>query len=373
MSRFFLHLCFGAVILSESSGRLPSASPAPFVGDCPEQRCFLDSLKAGAAACGLSDCRVLCAVSGGADSVALTAGLCRLSDELRIEVVIAHLNHHLRGAESDADAEWVEAFGRQLGVPVVVRSLDVAGRAASHSETIEEAARHLRYSALIEIAIEHRCRAVATGHNADDLVETVLHHIVRGTGLTGLRGMPQTRLLTRGTDETSQEIQLVRPLLRVTRQEIAQWLTSAGFAHRTDATNADSAFTRNRIRNELLPLLERDFNPQVRKSLLSLATQASEVSDWLSEVATRLANAVRLDAQSTVLRIDADLLRAEPVCLVREALRILWQANDWPQQSMTFRHWQQLAELVPQSSGSLNLPGNVIARRRQKLLVLERH
>jgi len=295
-----------------------------------------------------------------------------LRNELRLEVVVAHLNHQLRGAESDADAAWVQEFCRTLHVPCVLRSLDVTGRAARENETIEEAARHLRYAALIDIAFEHDCQTVVTGHTADDLVETVLHHIVRGTGLAGLRGMSQTRVLARQADDSAQPLLLARPVLKVTRPEIEHWLHVTGLSFCTDATNSDSAFTRNRIRNELLPLLERDFNPQVRKSLLSLAAQAGEVSDWLTEVAAHIATKVLLDAQPNVLRIDVDGLQSEPVCLVREALRIAWTMNQWPLQSMGFRQWQQLAELVVAETGSLNLPGHVIARRRMKLLVLER-
>lgn len=333
---------------------------------------FLTSLQTGARYCGLTDCRVLCAVSGGADSVALLAGLRSLRNQLRLEVVVAHLNHQLRGAESAADALWVQDLCHRLNVPNVVQLLNVTDRAAREHETLEEAARHLRYAALIDIAREHDCQAVVTGHTADDLVETVLHHIVRGTGLAGLRGMPQTRVLARRVDDSQQALWLARPLLQVSRQEIEHWLLAEELSFRTDTTNTDSGFTRNRIRNELLPLLERDFNPQVRKSLLSLATQAREVSDWLTEVAARLVTKALLDTQPNVLRFDTDVLMPEPPCLVREALRIAWEANEWSLQSMGFRHWQQLAELAVNDSGSLNLPGNVIARRRVKLLVLER-
>lgn len=358
--------------MSAPSESLPHTTHDRQPAEVAELPPFLKALLAGATSCGLADCRVLCAVSGGADSVALLTALLRLREKARIEVVVAHLNHHLRGAESDADAHWVLDLCQTLQVPCVVRSLDVSQRAATHNETIEEAARHLRYAALIEIAMEQRCRFVATGHNADDLVETVLHHIVRGTGLSGLRGMPRTRVLA-SSSEAQPEVVLARPLLSVTRSEIEQWLSGERLSFRHDATNSDSAFTRNRIRNELLPLLERDFNPQVRKSMLTLATQAGEVSDWLTDAATQLGKRACLDALPDVLRINVEALQSEPRCLVRETLRVLWQSNQWPLQRMTYQHWNQLAELVVADAGSLNLPGNVIARRRKKLLVLERH
>lgn len=337
----------------------------------PTHRTFLDELRDGARACELSNRRVLVALSGGADSVAVCLGLMRLREELGIEVVAAHLNHHLRGAESDADAEWVQVFGNSLGLAVVVRSIDVAARAAEVSETLEEAARRLRYGALIDIAFEHDCRAVVTGHNADDRVETILHHILRGTGLSGLRGMPQTRILARRDAGAASDLILARPLLEVPRLAIEEWLNSEQQTYRTDSSNTDSAFTRNRLRHELLPLLERDFNPQVRKALLTLATQAAEVSDWLTDTARQVAQTASLDCSSEILRLDATVLQSEPACVVREALRIAWQNMNWPMQGMGFRHWQQLAELIRHASGAVNLPGNIIARRRQRMLVLQ--
>ena len=325
---------------------------------------FTRRLVLGTAVCGLRQTRVLVAVSGGADSVALCRGLHAISAEQQLDLTLAHLNHQLRGEQSDADAVWVTQLANTLGLPLQMKTLDVVGRVSLTGETLEEAARNLRYATLIDIARDCGCSAVAVGHTADDLVETVLHHIVRGTGVAGLRGMPRTRLLADG-------LQLVRPLLDVSRSEIEDWLAAQQQEFRTDATNAEPAYTRNRIRHELLPLLERDFNPQVRRALLNLASQAAEVTDWLREQAERLLPEVLLDRAPSTLRMQCDRLRVEPACLIRETLLVAWKANDWPQQRMGFKEWSQLADLV-RSQGATTLPGGISAVRRGSLLVLQR-
>ncbi len=325
---------------------------------------FLHRLAIGASACGLRGTRVLVAVSGGADSVALCRGLHAIAAEQHLELTLAHLNHQLRGEQSDADAVWVAQFAESLGLPCVTKTLDVVGRVALTSESLEEAARNLRYATLIDIARDRDCLAVAVGHTADDLVETVLHHIVRGTGLAGLRGMPRARQLADG-------LQLVRPLLDVSRADIENWLDAQQQDFRMDSTNAEPTYTRNRIRHALLPMLERDFNPQVRRALLQLASQAAEVTDWLREQAERLLPEVMLDRSPQTLRLHCERLRIEPACLIRETLLVVWKANDWPLQRMGFKEWCQLADLVT-TQGATTLPGGISVVRRGSLLVLQR-
>lgn len=330
---------------------------------------FLSDLRRGAVVCQLAQARVLVAVSGGADSVALTLGLHQLQTELQLSLVVAHVNHRLRGADSDSDAQWVAEWAQKLGLEYSVCTIDVTPGDQGTRESLEEAARRRRYEVLVDLAEQHQCGFIAVGHHADDWAETILHHIVRGTGLNGLRGMPQTRQLVSPSGTAHQ---LVRPLMHIPRSVILQWLEEQQQDFRLDASNQDVQFTRNRLRHELLPLLERDFNPQIRKTLVNLATQAREVSDWLQEVAAARWLEVRMDSQPDVLRVDAEALARDAVCLMREVLVHGWRANDWPLQDMSFHHWQQLAGLVSQPAGYLNLPGCITAQRRGTMLVLTR-
>ena len=213
--------------------------------------------------CGLQKTRlVVVGVSGGADSLCLLDVLCSLGYPL----VVAHFNHQLR-PEADEDARQVEIAAQQRGMVFVLGGADVAGYAERHSISLEEAARHLRYIFLFEQARHFSAQAVAVGHTADDQVETVLMHLLRGSGLGGLKGMSfSTRLL--GWDPN---LPLVRPLLSTWREETHAYCVGRGLRLVVDATNFDSTYLRNRVRLDLIPLLET-YNPQFRLALYRTAS-----------------------------------------------------------------------------------------------------
>ena len=187
--------------------------------------------------------RVLCACSGGADSVCLLHLLCTMEG---VSVACAHFNHRLRGAESDRDEAFVKAFCAELGIPCVVGSGDVAAFAAERGLGIEEAAREMRYAFLERTAAERDCGAIATAHNADDNAETVLMNLIRGSGLKGLCGIPPVRG------------RIIRPLLRLRRRDISAYLDENGLDHMEDSSNAGDDYARNRIRHRVLPLLQAE-------------------------------------------------------------------------------------------------------------------
>jgi tRNA(Ile)-lysidine synthase len=311
----------------------------------------------------LSGEKILIAVSGGADSVALLRGLAFLADTLHLSCLAAHINHGLRGADSDADAEWVAALAEQLGVEFHLRATDLSERVDA-GESLEEAARNARYELLAEIATTTGCPVVAVAHSADDQTETILHHLIRGTGLTGLSGMSKSRLLSDG-------VRLFRPLLGFRRSLIEGWLAELGQDFRTDASNDDRGFTRNRIRHDLLPLLEEQFNPAFRQVLSSLSHQAAEAAAFLRRQAEELADRAVQSATLETLRIDCSTLQSVDAVLVRETLRVIWSRAGWPLKRMGYREWQRLAELVTDGTAT-NLPGQIDARRRGSLLVLTR-
>ncbi|MFN8857863.1 MAG: tRNA lysidine(34) synthetase TilS, partial [Planctomycetaceae bacterium] len=211
--------------------------------------------------------RWLAAVSGGADSVALLAVLRSLLPPERL--VAAHLNHQLRGAESDDDAAWVVQLCHTWNVPLVQECRPVATLSAEWGVGLEEGARRVRYDFLQQTALQQRCRVVALAHTATDQAETVLHHLLRGTGLAGLQGIPAERPLGR-------ECTIVRPLLDVTRGDITAYLQNLGQDFRTDSSNLTLEATRNRLRRELLPHLRAEYNPQIDRALVRLAHQAAE-------------------------------------------------------------------------------------------------
>ena len=198
--------------------------------------------------------RVLCAVSGGADSMCLLHLLKSLEEERELTVIAAHFEHGLRGEESLRDMRFVESVCESWNIPCVTGRGDVRGYAAAQRLGVEEAARKLRYEFLERTADELGCSRIATAHNADDNVETLLLNLVRGSGLKGLGGIPPRRG------------RIVRPLLQVERAEIEKYLARWSIPHVEDSSNGDQAFSRNRIRRQVTPVL-RDMNPALGETL----------------------------------------------------------------------------------------------------------
>jgi tRNA(Ile)-lysidine synthase len=240
--------------------------------------------------------------------------------------------------------------------------IDVAERARAEQWNIEEAARIVRYEFFKRTAKSVGATHVAVAHNADDQVETVLHHLFRGTGLAGLRGMRRSRPLVSG-------IALVRPLLSVGRAEIEGWLAKIGQEYRTDATNADVSRTRNRIRRNVLPMLEAEFGPTLRESILRLAEQADERQSSIEADAERLLIASLADDSAEICRLDCRAFEGHPRHIVREVLVSLWRRKNWPRQQMGFAEWDRLYQLTAEGSKFV-LPGNIEATRRGSLLVI---
>lgn len=322
---------------------------------------FLNELRRGLDRCQIVGTSILIAVSGGADSVALLLGLVQVRDEYTLSLTVGHLNHQLRGDASDADAEWVRLLCERLQVPV---EIDVAAN-LPQNRGIEEAARDARHSFLDRTALTLNIEVIATAHTADDQAETVLHHIFRGTGLSGLRGIPETRL-------TPSARRLVRPMLTIRRELIERYLAEQGQDFRTDATNADTSLTRNWLRHKLLPDLRSQFGSQVDLSLNRLAEQAADVEQTLNILAERLLDQAVLDCQANSVRLSTRVFADQPLHLLRESFRLLWQRQQWPLQSMGFREWNRLAD-VALTTGNINLPGKLRVRHHPPgLLVLEK-
>lgn len=241
---------------------------------------------------------VVTAVSGGADSVALLDILVSFR-ELRLNLVAAHLNHLLRGAEADADEEFVLKLAGSYGVPVVVKRVDVGEVARTEGRSLEDAGRAARYAFFDELAVSHKAHAVALAHHADDQAETVVMRLLRGAGGSGLCAMaPKSAGL------------YVRPLLNVNRREIEAYLQRRGIAWRTDSSNAAADFLRNRIRHELIPYLAR-YNPAISHRL-SATAEAMAADEEFLEAATSAAFASHavLSAGRIILALPG--LRSEP-------------------------------------------------------------
>ena len=297
-----------------------------------------------------SGARVLCAVSGGGDSVCL---LHLLSQWKNIEVRCAHFNHQLRGAESDQDEAFVRDLCQQWNIPLTVGRADVAAYAGAHSLSLEEAGRNLRYAFLEETAGAGGCTHIATAHNADDNAETVLLNLIRGTGLRGLGGIP----LSRG--------KIVRPLLQTTRGEILAYLAGNDLPHREDSSNSDQAYTRNKLRSQVMPLL-RELNPKAVEHLGATAKQLAATDRYLEQaVQSYLSRFGVGEGQSSM---PMHVLRRMPEPLRPYAILRLLDALPVGRKDFGAVHLEAVLSLRP--GGRVHLPHGVTAAWREDLLVL---
>jgi tRNA(Ile)-lysidine synthase len=262
---------------------------------------------------GLSGRGILIAASGGLDSTVLFHALKACSQRWALKLWLGHVNHGLRGAESEADQGFVEALGAEHGIPVLVRRVDPGAlRQAGPSRTRpspEEAARTLRRAALVALAEAGGADCIATAHHADDQAETVLLRLLRGTGPDGLGGMA----------ERSGDGRIVRPLLRVPRAEIHGFALAEGLVWREDASNASPVHARNRLRHRWLPGLRDDFNPQLLRAIGDLAEAQRRDAEWIaSEVDRALAERTSLAAGE--LRLARDGWSELPEALARRVV-----------------------------------------------------
>lgn len=306
---------------------------------------------------------IVVAVSGGADSVCLLHMLTRWQSEFDIKLHVAHLNHQLRGAESEADAKYVLDLAVRLGVPITVGKRDVAAYKAERACSTEEAARELRYDFLAEVADDIRANRVAIGHTRDDQVETILMHILRGTGTSGLRGLESCSLLP-----CSKKVSLrakrsnllaIRPLLDVTREETMHYCQEHQLEPRIDSSNLSLSLFRNRCRLELLPLL-REYNSNVDQALLRLAEIASDDVSFIQQQALQLWEEMA-KLEDGVIYLDKKKTAVLPSALQRELTKLALARILGNTRDIEAKHIEAVRGLLSKPVGKrVSLPHNIV-------------
>ncbi|MDQ1274264.1 MAG: tRNA(Ile)-lysidine synthase [Planctomycetota bacterium] len=282
---------------------------------------------------------IIVAVSGGPDSVALIKILDSInsSKNLRLSLFIAHLNHQLRGKSSEEDAQFVQNLSEDLSLPFLLKSVDIQKIADQTKRSIEETARRERYKFFMESAQKHNTSAVAIGHTADDNTETILHRILRGTGTLGLGGIPIKRPLVSGS-----AIQLIRPLLFTWRKEIIEYLREKQFTYRTDASNYEPIYLRNKIRLELIPLLENQYNPNIKNLLIQLCQILNINNEYLISEAKNILKASTREEREGSYSIDTYTLTKQPKILQYFALREILNILQIPLSEITYKHYTKI-------------------------------
>ena len=273
---------------------------------------------------------VVVGVSGGPDSLCLLHVLLRLRAEYGLRLHVGHLNHGTRGSESDADAEFVATIAAEWGLPATIQRQDVPALARARRMALEETARRVRYAFLAQVAAEADAGTIAVGHNADDQAETVLMHFLRGAGPAGLRGMlPITPItdyrMLEPIDGDASHIpepapSIIRPLLEVPRSDIKRYCAAQGLRPRFDRSNLDTTYFRNRLRHELLPLLE-SYNPNIRTRLCHTAAVVASDYELLTQLREQAWAAVVREERESAVAFDRVGWRELPVSLQRATLR----------------------------------------------------
>ncbi|MTI83311.1 MAG: tRNA lysidine(34) synthetase TilS [Firmicutes bacterium] len=284
--------------------------------------------------------RVLVAVSGGPDSMALLHILFGLKDQLGIQLHVFHLNHCFRGTESMQDACLVEDTAQLLGVPYTLEKFDVPAYCVQNHKSNQEGAREVRYNLISRISSQIGAARVALGHHADDQAETVIANFLRGSGLTGLKGFLPLR-----------EEFYIRPLFRLRRKDIEEYCKVNKISYRIDSSNKKTVYKRNQIRLELIPVLE-DYNPALVNTLLKTAEVLRAEDEFLENEAGKVCTSPMVSNECNGWVLDIDLLTALPLALQRRVMRKLWSRMVGEPGGLGFGHLEVILDLLQEGKGS---------------------
>jgi tRNA(Ile)-lysidine synthase len=303
---------------------------------------------------------VVVGLSGGPDSVALLWCLRLLSQKAGFQLAAAHLNHGLRGPKADADAAFAASLATQLNIPITVQTADVREFQKAHQQSCEEAARNVRHEFLYALSTSKGYSKIALGHHADDNAELVLMNLLRGTGLTGLSGIPVMRPIRRAPSSSNTPM-IVRPLIRLTKEDIYAFLVANGLTWQTDHTNRDIRHLRNRIRRELIPALKKNYNPNLVDVLNRLAEVAGSEEMWISGLLTPTLDSLILKEDDEQIVLSAVRLREQPKPAARRILRLALMRVKGDLRHIAFQHVESILGLCQDNnrSGRLDLPDRV--------------
>lgn len=296
---------------------------------------------------------IVVGVSGGADSVALLDVLNRLRESCGFSLQVAHLNHMFRGADAEADANFVIKMATELGLPVAVEMIDVPEYCSQYGLSPQAGSREVRYDFFSRVATSCGAARVALGHHADDQAETILLNFIRGSGPGGLGGIRPVR------DEF-----YIRPLLGVRRWAIEDYCHSQRLEFRQDTSNLKPEYTRNRVRLQLLPLLESRYNPAVVDSLVKLGSICRDEDAFLEDQARHIYAGLRLPTGGVTVALDREGFQIQPAAMQRRLLRLAWQQITGTRQDLSYQHVEDMLEIfrADATGTEVELPGWIKAR-----------
>ena len=315
--------------------------------------------------------RVIAGVSGGADSMCMLLILLSLKQELDLDIIVAHVNHGIRGEEAKRDADFVEAFCADKGLAFELANADIPRIAKETGTTSEEAGRNYRYSFFCELAEKYRAEKIAVAHNSDDNAETVLFNIFRGSGIGGLKGiLPKRSISCKGSKYT-----LIRPVLVLSRAEIEEGLEEAGQDFCTDRTNSEDTYARNRLRNTILPMARDNINTNVYGHIESLSRQAALVYDFIEQETDKYASCINPvtdeDGSKTGVSIDIPSIVKLHRVLKQSLIRRAFEMVSGKLKDVEETHIEAIEDLINKQSGKrISLPYDITATRVYDSIIL---
>ena len=315
--------------------------------------------------------RVIAGVSGGADSMCMLLILLSLKQELNLDIIVAHVNHGIRGEEAKRDADFVEAFCTDKGLTFELANADIPRIAKETGTTSEEAGRNYRYSFFCELAEKYRAEKIAVAHNSDDNAETVLFNIFRGSGIGGLKGiLPKRSISCKDSKYT-----LIRPVLALSRAEIEEGLEEAGQDFCTDRTNSEDTYARNRLRNTILPMARDNINTNVYGHIESLSRQAASVYDFIEQETDKYASCINPvteeGGRKTGVSIDIPSIEKLHRVMKQSLIRRAFEMVSGRLKDVEETHIEAIEDLINKQSGKrLSMPYDITATRVYDNIIL---
>lgn len=307
------------------------------------------------------DDKVVVALSGGPDSVALLDSLVKIAPKMNLSILVAHYNHKLRGNESQKDEAFCRKLSESYGLPFLCGRMDSAKK--QKGESPEAFYRRQRYAFLNNVAKINQAQKIALGHNLQDQAHTVLLRLVRGSSLEGLKGIEPIR-----------ENKYIRPLIEVSRQEIIQYLSKNKISYRKDSSNKDEKYLRNKIRARLIPLLKKEFNPKIEEDLAQTARILRGEDDFIKTHVAKALQSKYITKNETSVSMNIDYLLGLHAAVRSRLFKTILDNMQSSKQVVTSTHINNL-EIIAQknvSGKSISLPGCIIAKREYNSLMLER-
>jgi len=316
---------------------------------------------------------LLVGVSGGPDSVALLNILLETGLNSRFKIGIAHLNHSLRGKESDDDAKFVAQIAENLNLPCYIIKVDVKKYRHKHRLSMEAAARRARYNFFFDLAEKEKYNKIVLGHNYNDNAELILMNIFRGSGSLGIAGIPPVRSVS--ISESADLKHIIRPLINLPRSRIIEFLTAKKIKYVTDRSNYDTKYLRNKIRHNLIPLLEKEYNPEIVKSLCQLASITRSQEEWIDESIEKIFIFALIEKEKTRIILSVPAVKKYHMAAKRRIIRKAIAGIKGDLKRITLMHVDSVVRLLEKNKAecaSLDFPGRVrVARKEDSLLFIK--